>query len=414
MSIGSKKKDKDKDKDAKAASGGEASANYIIGGEGRVEERNTTTTGKQESVSPATANNNKLSTRDDISATQREKITSPTSTRSQDQISTEATMTTATAPSSSSTSSTSQNAPYQYQYQQNYQQQPRWGEQQQSGINKALDETRGNIRKSIDEARREIPHYTQTVNDYQEQSIESTKEVADNFLESQKEIIDSLQSAWLPQIEAANRVFTSSWMSPRYFAQVYADIVSNFANNLIPAIRLANNMIFANMEAFRTTIQQTKDNTKELSRINVNTARSLEQSAREIAEGYALSSYTPSGFYSGGSRGRAYRFNQEQQQQQQIPSRQNEEDTQNILEAQSHIAGQKRQQTVTDLPTAAAVGQALKDMRFPADKKRILLFLQGRSNANPDYQKMVSLLDNLEDRQYQNISDITKAADIIE
>jgi hypothetical protein len=342
--------------------------------------RSTTTTGKQEPISPATANN-KLSTRDDISATQREKITSSTSTRSQDQISPESTMTTATA---SSSSSSSQNAPYQYQYQQNYQR-SRW-EEQQSEINKALEETRGNIRKSIDEARRQIPHYTQTVNDYHEQSIESTKEVADNFLESQKEIIDSLQSAWLTQVETANRVFTSTWMSPGYFTQVYADIVSNFANNLIPAIRLANNMIFANMEAFRTTIQQTKDNTKELSRINVNTARSLEQSAREIAEGYAPS-YTSSGFHSGG-RGRGYEFNQEQQQrQQQIPSRQNEEDTQNILEAQSHIAGQKRQQTVTDLPTAAAVGQALKDVRFPADKKRILLFLQGRSNANPDYQK---------------------------
>jgi hypothetical protein len=75
--------------------------------------------------------------------------------------------------------------------------------------------------------------------------------------------------------------------------------VSNFANNLIPAIRLANNMIFANMEAFRTTIQQTKDNTKELSRINVNTARSVEQCAREIAEGY-VPSYIPSEFYSGG------------------------------------------------------------------------------------------------------------------
>src|SRR5947208_15682997 len=79
MSIGSKKKDKDKDKDAKAASGGEASANYIIEGEGRGEERSTTTTGKQEPISPATANTNKLSTTDDISATQREKMTSPTS-----------------------------------------------------------------------------------------------------------------------------------------------------------------------------------------------------------------------------------------------------------------------------------------------------------------------------------------------
>jgi hypothetical protein len=169
-------------------------------------------------------------------------------------------------------------------------------------------------------------------------------------------------------------------------------------------------MIFANMEAFRTTIQQTRDNTKEISRINVNTARSLEQTARDITEGHAAS-YTSSEFYSAG-RGRGYGFNQEQEQQ--IPSRQNEEDTQNVLEAQNHIAGQRRQQTVTDMPTAAAVGQALKDLKFPADKKRILLFLQERSSTNPNYQKTISLLDNVEDRQYQNVSDVTKAAGIVE
>ena len=164
------------------------------------------------------------------------------------------------------------------------------------------------------------------------------------------------------------------------------------------------------MEAFRTTIQQTRDNTKEISRINVNTARSLEQTARDITEGHAAS-YTSSEFYSAGG-GRGYGFNQEQQQQ--IPSRQNEEDTQNVLEAQNHIAGQRRQQTVTDMPTAAAVGQALKDLKFPADKKRILLFLQERFNTNPNYQKTISLLDNVEDRQYQNVSDLTKAAGIVE
>jgi hypothetical protein len=66
--------------------------------------------------------------------------------------------------------------------------------------------------------------------------------------------------------------------------------------------------------------------------------------------------------------GVGYAFN-EGQQQQQIPSRQNE-DAQNV-KVQNHIAGQRRQQTITDLPTAAAVGQALKDLRFPADKRRI-------------------------------------------
>src|SRR5215212_1288532 len=404
MSIGSKKKDKDKD--SKGASGGEASANYTIGSARGGAEGRSITTGKQEPVSTTAPNNSKPSIKQDIYTT--ETITS-SSLPSQDQISTESLATTA---SSTSTRSTSQEVPYQYQYQQNYQQQRH---EQQSGINSALDGTKDSIRKSTDEARRDIPRYTQAVNDYHEQTIESAREISDNFLESQKEIINSLQSAWLPHIDAANRVFTSNWISPGYFTQVYANLVSNFANSWIATTRLANNTIFANMDAFRTTIQQARDNTKEISRINVNTARSLEQTARDIAESYTSSSSSSYELYS--NREGGYSFNQEvvrEQQQQQIPSTQNEEDTQNVLEAQNHIAGQGRQQTVTDMPRAAALGQALKDMQFPADKKRILLFLQERTNTEANYKQMVDLLDSMEDRQYQNVSDVTKAAGLVE
>jgi hypothetical protein len=111
-------------------------------------------------------------------------------------------------------------------------------------------------------------------------------------------------------------------------------MVSNFADNWVAASRLANNAIFANMEAFRTTLQQARDNTKEISRININTARSLEQTVRDVSKGYAPSS-TSSGFYGTGKGGGAYTFNAEQQQQ--IPSRQNEEDTRYVMEAQNHI-----------------------------------------------------------------------------
>jgi hypothetical protein len=155
------------------------------------------------------------------------------------------------------------------------------------------------------------------------------------------------------------------------------------------------------MEASRTTIQQARDNAKEFSRIAVNAARSVEQTARDTT--------SSSGWYS--DRG-AYSFDQEEQQQ--IPSRQNEEDTQRVLEAQNHTSGQRREQTVTDLPKAAAVGQALKDLRFPADKNRILQFVKEQSNTNPDCQKMVPLLDKIESRQYQNVSDVTKAAGLVE
>jgi hypothetical protein len=397
MSIGSKKKDKDKD--AKGASGREASTNYSIGtveGRGDVN-RNTITSGKQEPPSTTTQ---------DISTTQRITSSSPTS---QDQISPES-LVTGTTPSS-----TSKEVHHQYRYQHDYQQQQRWDEQR-SGLNRTLDETRDSIRKSTDEARRDIPRYTQTVNDYNEEAIKSAIEIAESYLESQKEIINSLQSAWLPQIDAANRAFTCTWMSPRNFTQAYAHMVSNLADNWVAASRLANNAIFANMEAFRTTLQQTRDNTKEISRININTARSLEQTARDVSENYASSS-TSSGFHSTGKGEEGYSFNQgvvREQQHQQIPSVQNEEDTQNVLEAQNHIAGQRREQTITDMPTAAAVGQALKDMKFPADKKRILLFLQERSNTNPDYQKMMSLLNSVEDRHYENVSDVTNTAGLVQ
>src|SRR5919199_1000513 len=154
-------------------------------------------------------------------------------------------------------------------------------QEQQYSVNKALDETRNNIRRATDEARKDIPRYTQAANEYQEQTIQTAREIADNFLESQKEIINSLQSAWLPQIDAANRVFVSSWLSPRHLADTYARAVSSFVDNTIAATRVANNAVFANMEAFKTSIQNARDNAKEFSRIGVNSARTFEQTSRD-------------------------------------------------------------------------------------------------------------------------------------
>jgi predicted component of type VI protein secretion system len=155
--------------------------------------------------------------------------------------------------------------------------------EQHHAINRALDETKENIRKSTEEARTEIPRYTQAVNEYQEQTIQASREIADNYIESQKQIINSLQSAWVPQIEEANRMFTSNWMSPRHLTEIYANMVSSFADNMIAATRLVNNMMFASMDAFKTSVQQSKDNAKELSRIGVNNARTFEQTSRDSA-----------------------------------------------------------------------------------------------------------------------------------
>ena len=159
--------------------------------------------------------------------------------------------------------------------------------EQIQSFNKAIDETRDHVRRATDEARKDIPRYTQAANEYQEQTIQTAREIADNFLESQKEIINSLQSAWLPQIDAANRVFVSSWLSPRHLADTYARAVSSFVDNTIAATRVANNAVFANMEAFKTSIQNARDNAKEFSRIGVNSARTFEQTSRDTTSHFS-------------------------------------------------------------------------------------------------------------------------------
>ncbi|HZE78094.1 MAG TPA: hypothetical protein VE089_06045, partial [Nitrososphaeraceae archaeon] len=137
-------------------------------------------------------------------------------------------------------------------------------------ISKALDETKDNIRKTTDEARRDIPRYTQAANEYHEQTIQAARDIADNYLDSQKEIINSYQSAWIPQVENIYSTFWSYWMSPRHFVDNYTRVVSSFADNSIAATRLVNNTIFASLEGFKTSVQNTRDNAKEFSRIGVN------------------------------------------------------------------------------------------------------------------------------------------------
>jgi vacuolar-type H+-ATPase subunit H len=152
---------------------------------------------------------------------------------------------------------------------------------QQHSVNRALDETKNNIRRATDEARKDIPRYTQAANEYQEQTIQTAREIADNFLESQKEIINSLQSAWVPAIEKAYGAFWNYWMSPRLTTDIYARTVSRIADNTIASTRLVNNAVFSNLDVFKTCVQNTRDNLKEVSRIGVNAAKTFEQTSRD-------------------------------------------------------------------------------------------------------------------------------------
>lgn len=182
--------------------------------------------------------------------------------------------TTATSSSTTTTTTTSGTGGISHHYDQQR-------EEQQHSINRALDETKDSIRRSIDEARSQIPKYTQSVNDYQEQTIQAAREIADNYIESQKEILNSFQSARVPYAESMYERFYAYCLSPKRMTEAYTMMVSSFADNMNAATRLANNIVFTNMDAFKTSIQQARDNARELSRIGVNAARIFEQTPRD-------------------------------------------------------------------------------------------------------------------------------------
>ena len=150
-------------------------------------------------------------------------------------------------------------------------------------INRSLDETKDHINRSIDESRNQIPHYNDIVNSYQEQSLQTAQEISEQYIESQKAVINFLQSAWKPYSESFNGLF-ARFASPDAMTKAYTKYVSNFADNTVSAIRLTNNMIFSNLDSWKSTLQQARDNARQLSNISVNAARTFEQNSRRIAE----------------------------------------------------------------------------------------------------------------------------------
>ena len=129
-------------------------------------------------------------------------------------------------------------------------------------VNRALDQTKDNINRSIDESKKQIPHYNNIVNNYQEQTLQAVKEITENYIESQKTIIKSIQSAWGPYHQNINTSI-NTWNSPEAAANAYSRFVSNVADNTVTYLRTTNNLVFASLDAYKTTMQHAKENTKQ-------------------------------------------------------------------------------------------------------------------------------------------------------
>lgn len=155
-------------------------------------------------------------------------------------------------------------------------------QQFQQTVNASLDETKKNIRKSIDESRNQIPQYTDVVKNYQERALESTGKMVEDYLEAQKSVINSVFSSANVYYENVQRMY-SYWLSPRVSTELWARSVSNIAENVSAATRINNDIIFGNIDAFGNAFERVQRQTEELSRINVNNAKTIANTAKETA-----------------------------------------------------------------------------------------------------------------------------------
>jgi len=150
-------------------------------------------------------------------------------------------------------------------------------------VNRALDQTKDNINRSIQESKNQIPHYNTIVNNYQEQTLQAVKEITENYIESQKSIINSFQSAWRPFNQNINTNI-NSWNSPEAVSNAYSRCVGNIADNTVTYLRTTNNLLFASLDAYKTTMQHAKENTKQIFDINSKTAKTFEQNSKELTK----------------------------------------------------------------------------------------------------------------------------------
>lgn len=167
--------------------------------------------------------------------------------------------------------------------QSNNRQQQRELHEQQEAVSRSLDETKRNIRQASEEAKREIPKYDRVVKDYQNQSIDATREIAETYLDSQKQTINSLQSAWNENLQQAQ-----NWWARQFQPQLAADIftrsVSSYADASIAISRIANDMVFANMEAATHLLNHARDNSKELAKISSSVAGTYNSISTEARQ----------------------------------------------------------------------------------------------------------------------------------
>jgi hypothetical protein len=133
-----------------------------------------------------------------------------------------------------------------------------------------------NQEQILDESKTLIPRYANVVKNYQEWALESTARIVEDYVETQKSVINSVYESAIPYYENVNREY-GNWSS-----EIWAISASNIAENISASTRISNDILFESIDAMGRAFERAKQHTEELSRINVDNAKTMANTAAEF------------------------------------------------------------------------------------------------------------------------------------
>jgi Protein of unknown function (DUF2795) len=87
----------------------------------------------------------------------------------------------------------------------------------------------------------------------------------------------------------------------------------------------------------------------------------------------------------------------------------NSSKSEDIVNKQDEIPGQRKEVNVENYGEASSIGQILKDLEFPANKNKIIEFARSK---NCD-ENTINKLEQIEDKEYKNTAEVTTATGIV-
>ena len=93
----------------------------------------------------------------------------------------------------------------------------------------------------------------------------------------------------------------------------------------------------------------------------------------------------------------------------QIPGSQDSGETAGVISEQGGIPGQRKEVNVENYERVASIGQVLKDLKFPANKEKIVEFVK----TNATGKELLQKIEKLPNKEYKNVSEVTHEAGLV-